>query len=157
MKTDVDLTKEVFSKGLEYLRINRVSEAANAFRKAFKLDPENPEYLSYDGLILALTGENIHDAINFCRAAILRAAYEPQLYINLCRVYSSGGQRKKALETLMEGMSFDKNNTSLRMEMRRMGTRRKPLIPFLSRDHVLNKSLGRFTYRLRTRGGHRGH
>jgi tetratricopeptide (TPR) repeat protein len=143
-----DLTQEIFSQGLDYLRKNRIPEAANAFRRAFKTDPDNPRHLSYYGLILALAEENVPDGINFCRAAILRAAYEPEFYVNLCRVYCKGGQRKKALETLLEGMKFDKNNALLRMEMRRLGARRKPLLSFLSRDHILNKSLGRLTYKL---------
>lgn len=150
-----DLAREVFAQGLDYLRKNRIPEAANAFRRAFKMDSENPRHLSYYGLILALADNNVQDAINFCRAAILRAAYEPEFYVNLCRVYVRGGQRKKALETLVEGMNFDKSNTLLRMEMKRLGTRRKPIISFLSRDHVLNKSLGRFTYKLRRSGVHR--
>jgi predicted Zn-dependent protease len=154
---NVDLSREVFSQGLEYLRKNRIPEAANAFRRAFKMDPDNPRHLSYYGLILALSDNNIADAINFCRAAVLRAAYEPEFYVNLCKVYTRGGQRKKALETLVEGMNFDKNNTLLRMEMKRLGARRKPLISFLSRDHILNKSLGRLTYKLRRGGGHKHH
>ena len=153
----IDLTHEVFSQGLEYLRKNRIPEAANAFRRAFKMDPDDPRYLSYYGLILALAEGNLQDAINFCRAAILRAAYEPEFYLNLCKVYSQGGQRKKALETLLEGMNFDNENVLLKMEFKRLGSRRKPLISFLSRDHVLNKSLGRITYKLRKNGIRKPH
>jgi predicted Zn-dependent protease len=154
---NVNLSREVFSQGLEYLRKNRIPEAANAFRRAFKMDSDNPRHLSYYGLILALADDNIPDAINFCRAAVLRAAYEPEFYVNLCKVYTKGGQRKKALEALVEGMNFDKGNTLLRIEMKRLGARRKPIISFLSRDHILNKSLGRLTYRLRRGGGHKNH
>jgi hypothetical protein len=107
-------------------------------------------------LILALTDDNIQDAINFCRGAILRA-YEPEFYVNLSKVYAKGGQRKKALETLVEGMNHDKHNPLLRMELRRLGPRRKPPISFLSRDHVLNKSLGRLTYKLRRKTSNKLH
>ncbi|MCI0620835.1 MAG: hypothetical protein L0387_04050 [Acidobacteria bacterium] len=144
-----DLAKEVFSQGLEYLRKNRIPEAANAFRRAFKMDSENPRHLSYYGLILALGEESVQDAINFCRGAIVRAAYEPEFYVNLSKVYTKAGQRKKALEVLVEGMNFDKNNTLLRLEMKRLGMRRRPAIFFLSRDHIVNKSLGRLTYQMK--------
>ena len=70
---NADLAKEVFAQGLDYLRKNRIPEAANAFRRAFKMDSENPRHLSYYGLILALGDENVQDAINFCRGAIVRA------------------------------------------------------------------------------------
>ncbi len=146
---NVDLTQQIFLQGLDYLRKNRIPEAANAFRRVFKIDPENPRHLSYYGLAVALADGNVQDAINFCRAAILRAAYEPEFYVNLCRVYTKAGQRKKALEALVEGLNFDKNNALLRMEMKRLGARRKPLLSFLSRDHILNRSLGRLTYQIK--------
>ena len=140
--------QETFDRGLEYLRRNRIQEASNAFRQVVKSDPDNPLFLSYYGLILALGEHNFQDAINFCRAALLKAAYEPELYVNLCKVYSTAGQRKKALETLLEGLHYDLGNQLLMHEMKRMGCRRKPLFAFLSRDHFLNKTLGRFTHRL---------
>jgi Tfp pilus assembly protein PilF len=145
---DPDLAREVFSQGLDYLRRNRIPEAANAFRRAVKMDSENPRHLSYYGLILALGDENVHDAINFCRGAIVRAAYEPEFYVNLSKVYTKAGQRKKALEALVEGMNFDKTNALLRMEMKRLGIRRKPAVSFLSRDHIVNRSLGLLTYQM---------
>src|SRR6476660_9279372 len=64
--------QETFEHGLEYLKRNRIQEASNAFRKAIKTDPDNPQFLSYYGLILALGEQNFQDAINFCRAAILK-------------------------------------------------------------------------------------
>jgi Tfp pilus assembly protein PilF len=145
---DPDLAKEVFSQGLDYLHRNRIPEAANAFRRAVKMDSENPRHLSYYGLILALGDENVHDAINFCRGAIVRAAYEPEFYVNLSKVYTKAGQRKKALEALVEGMNFDKTNALLRMEMKRLGIRRKPAVSFLSRNHIVNRSLGLLTYQM---------
>ena len=145
---DPDLAKEVFSQGLDYLHRNRIPEAANAFRRAVKMDSENPRHLSYYGLILALGDENVHDAINFCRGAIVRAAYEPEFYVNLSKVYTKAGQRKKALEALVEGMNFDTTNALLRMEMKRLGIRRKPAVSFLSRNHIVNRSLGLLTYQM---------
>ena len=144
-----NLAQDVFLQGLDYLHRNRIPEAANAFRRAFKMDSENPRHLSYYGLILALGDENVQDAINFCRGAIVRAAYEPEFYVNLSKVYTKAGQRKKALEALVEGMNFDKSNSLLRMEMKRLGVRRRPAISFLSRDHVVNRSLGLLTYQMK--------
>ena len=66
----VDESAKAFAQGLELLKKNRLSESANAFRMAFKKDPENPRYLSYYGLIVALAEDNLQDGINFCRAAI---------------------------------------------------------------------------------------
>jgi tetratricopeptide (TPR) repeat protein len=144
-----NLSDETFTQGLQFLKNHRLTEASNSFRKAFKQDPDNPLYLSYYGLIVALAENNLQDGINFCRAAIYRAAYEPQCYLNLCKVYSKAGQRKKALEALLEGLNFEKNNSLLKMEMKRMGIRRKPFLSFLPRNHFLNKSIGMYTYKFR--------
>ena len=141
--------QRTFQQGLQYLRQNHLAEASNAFRALFKTEPDEPCYLSYYGLIVALHEKNFQDGINFCRAAILRASCEAELYVNLCRVYARGGQRKKALETLVEGLKFASDKPSILTEMRRMGCRRKPVLRFLPRDHFLNKSLGKFTYQFR--------
>lgn len=142
-------SQRTFRLGLDYLRQNHLTEAANAFRYLFKEAPENPLYMSYYGLILALFEQNYQDGINFCRAAILLAVCESELYINLSRVYSKAGQRKKALETLVEGLKYAANKTQLLGEMKRLGCRRRPVLPFLPRDHFLNKSLGKLTHCLR--------
>jgi predicted Zn-dependent protease len=142
-------SQRTFRLGLDYLRHNHLPEAANAFRCLFKEAPENPLYMSYYGLILALFERNYQDGINFCRAAILLAVCESELYVNLSRVYSKAGQRKKALEALVEGLKYAANKTQLLGEMKRLGYRRRPVLPFLPRDHFLNKSLGKLTHRLR--------
>jgi tetratricopeptide (TPR) repeat protein len=144
-----DLTYLVFSEGLTFLRDKRLREASNAFRRAVKEDSGNPRYLSYYGLIVALLDKDIPKAINLCRAAVKHAPYEPELYMNLCKVYREAGQRVKALEALREGLGYDKENALLLMEQRRMGIRRKPPLGFLSRDNPLNKAIGKFTYKLR--------
>ena len=145
----VDESAMAFARGLDLLKRNRLCESANAFRMAFKKEPENPLYLSYYGLIVALAEDNLQDGINFCRAAILRTSDEPDFFVNLSKVYSKAGQRKKALEALVEGLNFDKNEGRIMTEMRRLGLRRKATIRFLSRNHFLNRALGKFTYNFR--------
>jgi tetratricopeptide (TPR) repeat protein len=152
----VDKSAQAFAQGLELLKKSRLSESANAFRMAFKTDPENPRYLSYYGLIVALAEDNLQDGINFCRAAIHRASFEPDFFVNLSKVYSKAGQRKKALEALVEGLNFDKNEARIKTEMRRLGVRRRPTLRFLPRGHFLNKTLGKFTYNFRKGRSSRG-
>ncbi len=144
-----DHTYLIFSEGLTFLRDNRLIEASNAFLRAYKEESGNPRYLSYYGLSVALSQKDVPKAINLCRAAIKHAPYDPELYLNLCRVYREAGQRVKALETLREGLGFERDSPMLLMELRRMGIRRKPPLGFLARQHPLNKSIGKLTYRLR--------
>jgi predicted Zn-dependent protease len=141
-------TEATFQRGIDYFRQQRLIEAANAFRAAFKESPDNPLYLSYYGLIIALAEDCLQDGLTFCQAAIQRAPYQMDLYLNLSRVYQHVHQRQKALETLVQGMSYDRSQR-LFQEMKRMGVRRKPFFTRLSRDNPLNILLGRLTYRLR--------
>jgi predicted Zn-dependent protease len=142
-----DLTYLVFSEGLKLLRDNHLSEAANAFRRAHKEAPGNPRYLSYHGLTVALTEKDLPKAIALCRAAVQHAPYDPELHVNLSKVYREAGQRLKALQTLQSGLSYDSTNRILLMELKRMGTRRKPLLGFLNRKNPLNKAIGKLTYK----------
>ncbi len=135
-----------FQLGLRYFRQNRQKEAANAFRAAFKSNPENPVYLSYYGMIVALAENCLQDGLTFCQAAINRAPYEAELYLNLSRIYLHSHQRRKALESLLTGMLYDKSEL-LKQEFKRLGVRRKPFFTRLSRNHPLNFLLGKITYR----------
>lgn len=146
---DAEPIHETFRRGLEELKENHWQEAGNAFRAAFKASPENPIYLSYYGLIVALGEGFLQDGITFCKAAIQRAPYEVDPYINLARIYQKSQQRQKALEALVQGLSYAPGNPALKNEMRRMGTRRKPIFPALSRDNLLNKALGKLTYQMK--------
>jgi predicted Zn-dependent protease len=124
-----------------------MQEAANSFRAAFKENPDNPFFLSYYGLIVAIQENCLQDGITFCRAAIQRAPYEAELYLNLSRVFQFARQRQKALEALVQGVSSVPDNQTLKKEMKRLGMRRKPFFQGLSRDHLLNRCLGKLTYR----------
>jgi tetratricopeptide (TPR) repeat protein len=144
-----DLTYLVFSEGLMFLRNNRLVEASNAFKRAVKEDSGNVRYLSYYGLTVALLEKDIPRAISLCRASIDHAPFDPELYFNLSRVHHLAGQRVKALKTLREGLGYEEDSPLLLMALRRMGVRRTPPLNFLPREHLLNKIIGKLTYKLR--------
>lgn len=146
-----DLNYMVFSEGLMFLRHRRLAEASNAFKRAYNEERGNPRYLSYYGLTVALLEQDFPRAISLCRAAIEHAPFEPEYYLNLCRVHHEAGQRKQALIALRDGLGFQKDNTLLQMALRKMGIRRKPPLSFLPREHLLNKFLGKLTFKLRKR------
>ncbi len=144
-----DLTYLVFSEGLNLLRNNQLVEASNSFRRAHKEAPGNPRYLSYFALTLGIVERDFPRAISLCRAAVEQTPYDPELSVNLSKVYFEAGQRLNALVALRAGLRFDKDDRTLLMELKRMGVRRKPALPFLSRNHPLNKAIGKLTYKQR--------
>ena len=144
-----DVTYLVFSEGLMFLRNNRLLEASNAFKRAVSENNGNARYLSYYGLTVALLEKDIPRSINLCRSAIDHSPFYPELYFNLSRVYHEAGHRVNAIKTLREGLGFEKESPLLNMALRRLGVRRKPPIRFLPREHLLNKVIGKITYKLR--------
>jgi tetratricopeptide (TPR) repeat protein len=144
-----DLTSRVFSQGLTSFRVNNFREAFGAFRSAHQGDPRNPRYLSYYGLTVALEDENVEQGIQICREAIHLVPFEPEFYLNLSRVYMKAGKRKQALGILQEGLALNHKSKLLASEFAKIDLRRKPFFSLLHRDNILNKILGKLTYRFR--------
>jgi hypothetical protein len=47
---------------------------------------------------------------------------------------------------------MDRGHKGLRALLQHMGARRKPVIPFLSRNHLVNRFLGRIRHDLKSSG-----
>jgi hypothetical protein len=53
------------------------------------------------------------------------------------------GRRKDAHQAFMRGLSIQADHQGIIRALKDMGVRRRPVIPFLSRDNPLNVYLGR--------------
>jgi hypothetical protein len=73
--------------------------------------------------------------------------YNPDLYLNVAKVYMAAGERRRAHKALCQGLRIEKGHPGLIAEMKRMGVRRRPLFGFLPRNHVLNRFTGRLVSR----------
>jgi tetratricopeptide (TPR) repeat protein len=104
--------------------------------------PKDAGGLSWFGLALALMQKKIKLAIDLCRRAIDLEFYNGDHYGNLARVYIAAGNRKKALETLEQGLKLIPEHEYLLQVRRGMGVRSRPAVPFLDRAHPINVSLG---------------
>jgi len=130
------------------LEEGRKREALAYFEAALELERRlgesgpQPRYLSFYGLCLGLFHRRLREGIEFCRKATSMEPFDPDLNHNLGRVYMAAGQRKKAREILLKGLRMQPDHAAIRMELGRMGMRKRPAIPFLSRNHPLNVYLG---------------
>lgn len=105
--------------------------------------PKSATGLSWFGLALAMVRKQYKPSIDLCKRAVQLEFYNGDHYANLARVYMAAGNRKKAVETVEDGMKLAPTHDYLRSVRRSMGVRATPAIPFLDRDNPINVSLGR--------------
>lgn len=104
--------------------------------------PKDANGLSFFGLSIAVMQKKFKPAIDLCRRAIELEFYNGDHYANLARVYVAAGNRKKALETLEQGLKLVPEHEYLLEVRKSMGVRSRPAVPFLDRSHPINVTLG---------------
>jgi Tfp pilus assembly protein PilF len=109
------------------LRDGDKNQAYQTLREAMIHYPENAMVLSYYKPSDATTS---------------RALY-PILYLNLGRACAAAGRKKEAVDAYTKGLKHDKSHPELRKEMKALGIRKQPPVPFLSRSNPINKYLGK--------------
>lgn len=141
-------SKELFRVGIELLKEKKYGDALTSIKMAIKkggyenLNEIPPLYLSYLGLIMALAEKRYRNGVEICEKAIRKEFYNPLFHLNLGKVYVAGGYKHKAIHTFHKGLRIAGDHDEIMAELRKMGLRRKPVIPFLTRTHLLNKYLG---------------
>ena len=98
--------------------------------------------LSYFGLCLVLVQKKVKPAIDLCKRAIALEFFNVDHYANLARVYTAAGNRKKALETVAQGLKDRPEDETLLRVRHELGIRARPPVPFLDRSNPLNVTLG---------------
>jgi hypothetical protein len=78
---------------------------------------------------------------------------EIQFHLNLADVYACAGQRVKALDTLDAALELFGEDERLRRARSHVEKRRSPVIPFFTRDHFMNRQLGKLRHRALKRQG----
>jgi tetratricopeptide (TPR) repeat protein len=124
---------------------------------ALKQYPDEPVLLSYYGCLEAVINKNYPHAIETCRRAIDclekklpfgREFFSSVFYLNLGRAYLASGNKTEAVEAFQKGLSFEKDNKDILWELKKIGMRRKPLVPYLKRDNPINKYIGMLLHKL---------
>jgi tetratricopeptide (TPR) repeat protein len=104
--------------------------------------PKSAAGLSWFGLAIALVRRQYKPALDLCRRAIELEFYNAEHYANLARVYVAAGNRRKALETVEEGLTLVPEDEYLISVRDHLGRRSRPSVPFLDRNNPINVSLG---------------
>jgi len=146
-----------FRRGLAALAQGDPETAANHFQAAIVTELQHgvkrPQmrYLSYYGLSRAkIRGANTQ-AIQACETAARRDFFNPELHLNLGRVYLMAGKTSKALSAFQRGLETAPGHKALLAEHAKIDRREAPPLPFIARSHVLNKTLGKLRSSTRSR------
>jgi len=140
------------------IRMNSRKEVFELLIEAMGEYPNNPILLSYHGYIEALVNKQYAEGIKICRQSfkilknqmsLVEGFFLPILYLNLGRTYLTGRKKKEAYSSFQKGLELDKKNEDILKELKKLGVRKKPFFPFLSRTNPLNKYMGMLTYELR--------
>ena len=139
-----------FHRGIACLNTGERLAALAYFEAALRLDQQNcplqpsMRYLSYFGLCLAFATNRLDEAQRLCEKAARREFYNPDVHWNLGRVALMRGDRQGAYKAFRCGLEIDGNHAGLRFQIRRLGVRKRPVLPALGRSHPLNRLAGRF-------------
>src|SRR4030042_3203634 len=140
------------------LRSNNQKEALQLLTNAMYHYPNNPFICSYQGCLEAIVNKKYSKGVNTCRNAfkVLKEQvpfgeefFFPILYLNLGKACLAASKRKEAYASFKKGLDLDEGNRELINEMKKLGTRRKQLLPFLKRSNPLNKYIGKLSYKFK--------
>ncbi len=139
-------------EGIDLCRSGRFEEGFAALELVF-FQKDLPEglpgaFFSYFGLGTAALRGRYRESVHFCKKGIELDPTESEGYLCLARVHSYFGSRQLALTAIHAGLKACSTNGDLIALRKEMGTRRRPVIPFLSRDQKLNRVLGKWRHRL---------
>ncbi|MBI5074050.1 MAG: tetratricopeptide repeat protein [Nitrospirae bacterium] len=145
------LKAEYFSEVQQLLRRGKGRQALDTLREGLENYPTDAFLLSYYGCLIALVENNTKDGIAICENAIKALDismpfgsefFYPVFYLNLGRAYLKAGRKAEAIKTLQQGLKNDPENSDIQWEMRKLGSRKKPPVPFLKRSNPINKYIG---------------
>jgi len=141
-----DLAESAFDRARESLAGEDAVAALAYFEKALKLN-DNPAWYSYLGYCVAKERGQVRKGMDLCLLSIEREQENPVHYLNLGMIHLVSGDKIEALRLFREGLSKGENE-EIRRKLTEIGTRKPPVIPWLSRSNPLNKTLGFFLTRL---------
>lgn len=140
--------EEYLELGLAYIREKNWESALSTLLESQKrfsdYEEENipPLFFSALGLCYAMARNNIMSGLSYCQRAISMDQFQPSFYYNLGLIYLKTGDKKKAITVFRKGLKLNPEHSGIWSQITQMGSRKRPVLSFLPRQHFLNKYLG---------------
>ena len=116
--------------------------ALECLTEAHELASQDAQIRSWYGLALARVEHRFEDAVELCESAAKQEFFNPDLYLNLARVYLYFGFKPEGIRYLRRGRMIDPANEAIAKEFEQLGRRSTPPLRFLPRNHRVNRWLG---------------
>ena len=148
--------EDVIQLGVLYVKEGNYREGFRLLKDAMeKFHEKSPQEVpaklqSYYGLCLAVHNHDIKGGLEHCRMALKREFFQPDLHLNLGKVYLKANQTASAVHIFYKGLKLDDGHAGILSELRKLGIRETPVIRFLPRGHFINRILGQLRYRMKS-------
>lgn len=133
------------NEGNEALKKGAFKKALECFERLVILE-RTPAVCSSLAFCLAREKGAYKEAIALSNEAIRKDPKDVRHFLLLGRIYVLAGRKKEALRTFNLGLRHGVS-PEIETELRNLGMRRPPVLPFLGRDNAFNKFLGKLLAR----------
>ena len=153
--TPVPPSEVAFRNGMATLERRSYKESIALLQQAIDLERQegakNPKmkYVSYLGLAITLSQGKSDEGQKLCEQAVKREFFDPDLYCNLGIVYLRNRLKAQAFEAFQKGLNLKAGHARILDELEKYDRRGEPVLSFLPRGHIVNRTLGRLRVRLR--------
>ena len=143
------MNTELFDKACEAFKAKDYKAAERAFREVMKsLDEHHVLYnrvASHLGLAQVLISDR--NGLLLCRDAASSETADADVFLNLACAEWHTENRKRALDAVIRGRNIDASHDQLARACSLIDSRRRNVFPSLSRQHFLNRIVGRLMRR----------
>lgn len=140
--TSASAADDLFDQGLALFQRRSHAEAKDCFQAANDAEPDHARSRSYLGVCIAISERRFEEAIALCTSASKQEFFNPEVYLNLARVYLHFGFKAEGRRYLLRGQMIDPANEELHQALVNLGQRVEPVLRFLPRRHLVNRLLG---------------
>lgn len=140
------IAQKEFDRAQQELDGNNVLAALACLERALGIW-DDPRWHSRFGFCIAKQRGHLTRAFELCRGAIEHDPDNPLHYLYLGKVYLVAGNTFEALQAFRQGMALG-GSPELERMIDSVGTRKRPVIPFIPRENLLNRFLGIILARL---------
>lgn len=105
---------------------------------------DNPEWHSMLGFCIAKERGHLSKGLELCKKSIEREPDNPDHYYFLGKIYLVAKDKAKAFDILRQGIIATDSHPIIQNLLIELGPRKRPVIPWLDRNHPFNKYLGIF-------------